>query len=187
MYLLTGYHTGPGKRWPVIRFLHGGGERGDALEDLDQILAHGSVAEAWIQERDRPFIMISPRMPLFDRPHRSSDQPTPKRIEDGPPPPGRYGRRPTQPMARVTDPSVLSYTASMSTASWTKMEDELLAMGRFYSSRVPGRRGQSLPDRLELRRCRNVARGDDRPNSLGRDRANLWSRRSQSGRSDRER
>ena len=33
----------------------------------------------------------------------------------------------------------------------------------------------------------NVALGDDRPESLGRDRANLWARRSQSGRSNRER
>ena len=49
VYLPTGYHTEPGKRWPVILFLHGGGERGDALEDLDRILAHGPVAEAWIQ------------------------------------------------------------------------------------------------------------------------------------------
>ena len=128
VYLPTGYHTEPGKRWPVILFLHGGGERGDALEDLDRILAHGPVAEAWIQGRDLPFIMISPQMPLFDRPRRNSDQPAPKRTEDGPPPPRRYGRRPTQPMARVTDPSVPSYTASMSRASWTTMEDEVLAM-----------------------------------------------------------
>ena len=128
VYLPTGYHTEPGTRWPVILFLHGGGERGDALEDLDRILAHGPVAEAWTQGRDLPFIIISPQMPLFDRPRRSSDQPAPERIEDGPPPPRRYGRRPTQPMARVTDPSVPSYTASMSRASWTKMEDEVLAM-----------------------------------------------------------
>ena len=32
VYLPTGYHTEPGKRWPVILFLHGGGERGDALD-----------------------------------------------------------------------------------------------------------------------------------------------------------
>ncbi|MXY70385.1 MAG: alpha/beta hydrolase [Acidobacteriia bacterium] len=128
VYLPTGYHTEPGKRWPVILFLHGGGERGNAMEDLDRILVHGPVAEAWIQGRDLPFIMISPQMPLFDRPRRSSDQPAPKRIEDGPPPPRRYGRRPQQPMARVTDLSLPSFTASASRESWTRMEGEVLAM-----------------------------------------------------------
>ena len=112
VYLPTGYHTEPGKRWPVILFLHGGGERGDAMEDLDMVLVHGPVAEAWIQGRDLPFIMISPQMPLFDRPRRGAGQPAPERIEDGPPPPRRYGRRPTQPMARVTDPSIPSFADS---------------------------------------------------------------------------
>ena len=77
VYLPTGYHTEPGKRWPVILFLHGGGERGNAMEDLDQVLAHGPIAEAWIQGRDLPFIVISPQMPLFDRPRRSSARPVP--------------------------------------------------------------------------------------------------------------
>ncbi|MDE0107058.1 MAG: dienelactone hydrolase family protein [Bryobacterales bacterium] len=128
VYLPTGYHTEPGKRWPVILFLHGGGERGNAMEDLDRILVHGPIAEAWIQGRDLPFIMISPQMPLFDRPRRSSDQPAPKRIEDGPPPARQYGRRPQQPMARVTDLSLPSFTASASRESWTRMEGEVLAM-----------------------------------------------------------
>ena len=128
VYVPTGYHTEPGKRWPVILFLHGGGERGNAIEDLDQVLAHGPVAEAWIQGRDLPFIVISPQMPTFDRPARRSDQPVPLRIEDGPPPARRYGRRPGQPMARVTDPSAPSFTASASAESWTRMEGEVLAM-----------------------------------------------------------
>lgn len=128
VYLPTGYHTEPGKRWPVILFLHGGGERGNAMEDLDQVLAHGPIAEAWIQGRDLPFIVISPQMPLFDRPRRSSARPVPKRIEDGPPPARRYGARPKQPMARVTDLSLPSFTASASRESWTRMEGEVLAM-----------------------------------------------------------
>ena len=128
VYLPTGYHTAPAKRWPVILFLHGGGERGDAMEDLARVLVHGPVAEAWIQGRDLPFIMISPQMPSFNRPRRNSDQPAPKRIEDGPPPPRRYGLRPKQPMARVTDLSIPSYTASASRDSWTRMEGEVLAM-----------------------------------------------------------
>ena len=35
LYLPAGYHTETGKRWPVILFLHGGGERGDGLGDLE--------------------------------------------------------------------------------------------------------------------------------------------------------
>ena len=128
VYLPTGYHTESGKRWPVILFLHGGGERGDAKDDLGLVLAHGPLAEAWIQGRDLPFIMISPQMPLFDRPRRGPDQPVAERIDDGPPPARRYGPRPTQPMARVTDPGVPSYAASDSRNSWTRMEAEVLAM-----------------------------------------------------------
>ncbi len=128
VYLPVGYHTEPGKRWPVILFLHGGGERGDASEDLDRVLVHGPLGEAWIQGRDLPFIIISPQMPLFDRPRGSSNAPAPERIEDGPPPPRRRGRRSTQPMARVTDPSVPAYADMPPRDSWRRMEGEVLAM-----------------------------------------------------------
>ena len=128
VYLPAGYHTEPGRLWPVILFLHGGGERGDALEDLDQVLAHGPLAEAWIQGRDLPFIMISPQMPLFDRTRRFSDAPTPERIGDGQPPPRRRGRRPSQPMARVTDASVPAYADTDTGDSWHRMEKEVLGI-----------------------------------------------------------
>ena len=51
--------------WPVILFLHGDGERGDAKADLDYVLCHGPLYEAWIQKRDLPFVIISPQLPLF--------------------------------------------------------------------------------------------------------------------------
>ncbi len=38
VYLPTGYHTEHGKLWPVILFLHGYGERGDAAGDLESVL-----------------------------------------------------------------------------------------------------------------------------------------------------
>jgi predicted peptidase len=55
------------EHWPVIYFLHGGGERGDGREDLDYVLLHGPLMEAWIQKRDLPFIIVAPQLPLFGR------------------------------------------------------------------------------------------------------------------------
>jgi len=51
--------------WPVIVFLHGNGERGDARGELDYVLTHGPLFEAWCQKRDLPFIIISPQLPMF--------------------------------------------------------------------------------------------------------------------------
>ena len=54
-------------KWPVILFLHGNGERGDGKAELDYVLKHGPLFEAWAQKRDLPFIIISPQMPMFDQ------------------------------------------------------------------------------------------------------------------------
>ena len=55
------------KDWPVMLFLHGDGERGDGKGDLDYVLMHGPLFEAWCQKRDLPFIIISPQLPVFGR------------------------------------------------------------------------------------------------------------------------
>jgi predicted peptidase len=54
-------------KWPVILFLHGNGERGDGKGELDYVLKHGPLFEAWCQRRDLPFIIISPQMPMQDQ------------------------------------------------------------------------------------------------------------------------
>lgn len=54
-------------KWPVILFLHGNGERGDGKGELDYVLKHGPLFEAWCQKRDLPFIIISPQMPMQDQ------------------------------------------------------------------------------------------------------------------------
>ena len=46
-------------------FLHGDGERGDGKGELDYVLVHGPLFEAWCQRRDLPFIIISPQLPMF--------------------------------------------------------------------------------------------------------------------------
>lgn len=53
--------------WPVILFLHGNGERGDGKGELDYVLKHGPLFEAWCQRRDLPFIILSPQMPMEDQ------------------------------------------------------------------------------------------------------------------------
>lgn len=62
VYLPQGYDTEKGKLWPVILFLHGGGERGNGKSDLDKTLLHGPLMEAWVKGRDLPFIMIGPQL-----------------------------------------------------------------------------------------------------------------------------
>ena len=75
------------KDWPVMLFLHGDGERGDGKGELDYVLMHGPLYEAWCQKRDLPFVIISPQLPMFgqadDRlhqePHAGADSAAPAR------------------------------------------------------------------------------------------------------------
>lgn len=63
VYLPAGYETQPDRRWPVIVFLHGDGERGDGKGELDLTMKHGPLHEAWEKRRDLPFVMVSPQLP----------------------------------------------------------------------------------------------------------------------------
>src|SRR5690606_11210170 len=65
LYLQRGYRDDPARKWPVMMFLHGNGERGNGKDELDFVLIHGPLYEAWIQRRDLPFIIISPQLPMF--------------------------------------------------------------------------------------------------------------------------
>ena len=67
VYLPRGYESDTGRDWPLMLFLHGDGERGNGLEDLDWVLVHGPLYEAWIQKRDLPFILVVPQLPLYGR------------------------------------------------------------------------------------------------------------------------
>ncbi|MGQ9631523.1 MAG: prolyl oligopeptidase family serine peptidase [bacterium] len=59
LFLPKGYGTNPRRRWPLILFLHGAGERGD---DLELVKKHGipKIVEEW---EDFPFIAVSPQCP----------------------------------------------------------------------------------------------------------------------------
>jgi predicted peptidase len=89
VYLPRGYHSEADKQWPVMLFLHGNGERGNGLNELDYVLTHGPLYEAWIQKKDLPFVIISPQLQMFDMDKRvdyiSQRTPSdiPKRLDEG--------------------------------------------------------------------------------------------------------
>jgi predicted peptidase len=64
LYLPRGYAERP-EPWPLLLFLHGNGERGDAKAELDFLLVNGPLYEAWIQKRDLPFIIVAPQLPMY--------------------------------------------------------------------------------------------------------------------------
>ena len=57
LYLPPNYDAG--KKWPLLLFLHGAGERGD---DLDLVKVHGPP-KLIEQGKDFPFIVVSPQCP----------------------------------------------------------------------------------------------------------------------------
>lgn len=91
LYLPKGYANDPDKEWPVLLFLHGNGERGNGTTELDFVMVHGPLYEAWIQKRDLPFIIVAPQLHMFGMDeyadylaNRTLDQ-LPKRLESGTP------------------------------------------------------------------------------------------------------
>ena len=57
--LPEGYDADPDRRWPLLVFLHGAGERGDSL---DLVAAHGPARERR-EGRDFPFVIVAPQVP----------------------------------------------------------------------------------------------------------------------------
>ena len=93
VYLPTGYAEDSDKKWPVMLFLHGNGERGNGNEELPFTMAHGPIYEAWVQKRDLPFIIIQPQLQMHgfdsvpDNYFNTRDVKTyPKRLADSIPP-----------------------------------------------------------------------------------------------------
>ena len=67
VYLPHNYKNENNKKWPLILFLHGNGERGNGKDELDYVLFHGPLYEAWVQKKKLPFIIISPQLPMFGK------------------------------------------------------------------------------------------------------------------------
>ena len=132
LYLPKGYRDDTVTKWPVMMFLHGNGERGNGKDELDFVLIHGPLYEAWVQRRDLPFIIISPQLPMFGLDtvgidyltNRSRDN-IPERQPTGTPerqPPSRM----TQPMAGAEPIDSLPYITLPK--GWDLIETDLMNM-----------------------------------------------------------
>jgi predicted peptidase len=122
------------KGWPVMLFLHGNGERGDGKGELDYVLAHGPLYEAWCQKRDLPFIIIAPQLPMFGQggvdyiknrtpaqiPHRKADGVDPR--------PDERNVRSDEPMHGTKRDDKLSDGPEGPVEGWNLIADELIAM-----------------------------------------------------------
>jgi predicted peptidase len=136
IYLPAGYRPEGEELWPVMLFLHGGGERGDGLDDLDYALRHGPLHEAWLQHRDLPFIMIGPQLPVFDQDWQvqlRSGVPRPARLASGPAPRAQV-TRPDRPMRRApkSEPAEFGVTEAWGDdgppGGWQLCQEDLLSM-----------------------------------------------------------
>jgi predicted peptidase len=63
LYLPDDYGEDPQQKWPLILFLHGSGERGSEL----QLLKRQPLPKTLDQQKDFPFIVVSPQLPLAMR------------------------------------------------------------------------------------------------------------------------
>lgn len=120
------------KRWPLMLFLHGNGERGDGRADLDYVIKNGPLYEAWIQKKDLPFIIISPQLPMFGMekiPYIAARTRAeiPARLAQGVPPrPARFAT--PQPMSAGDIVSDMSTLKPLLPMGWEQVEADLLAM-----------------------------------------------------------
>jgi predicted peptidase len=121
-------------RWPVMLFLHGDGERGDGKGELDYVLIHGPLSEAWFQKRDLPFVIISPQLDKFSRgqiPYIRDRTPAqiPKRLATGVPPRQDERNSRTEP-ARDGLPAnnAPPFAPNGPPEGWSEMDSEVMAM-----------------------------------------------------------
>src|SRR5687768_7393749 len=63
LYLLAEYKSDPNKRWPLMLFLHGAGERGT---NLSAVAVHGPP-KIVKEKPDFPFVLVSPQCPAGER------------------------------------------------------------------------------------------------------------------------
>lgn len=133
VYLPKGYDKKQNKKWPVLVFLHGNGERGNGQDELDYVLIHGPLYEAWIQKRDLPFVMVVPQLQMFGQDtlglgyidDRIKDW-IPKRLENGVPDRPK-GYIITQPMQGVIASDSIP-NRSFLKGGWGNVEIDLMAM-----------------------------------------------------------
>ena len=62
LYLPETYHQHQDKAWPLVLFLHGGGQRGNGEDALIKVTTHG-IARLIKEGQRFPFIAVSPQCP----------------------------------------------------------------------------------------------------------------------------
>ena len=134
LYLPKGYRKNSEQRWPVLLFLHGNGERGDAKAELDYLLKNGPLYEAWIQKRDLPFIVIAPQLPMYgmdekaDYLKKRSRAEIPERLPTGVPDRPAEFATPSPMAGAVSEPLAKTSTPYGPPKGWPELETDLLAM-----------------------------------------------------------
>lgn len=134
VYLPAGYDSEPDKEWPVLMFLHGNGERGNAKEDLPFTMVHGPLLEAWAQKKALPFILIVPQLHMFGLDTVGIDYLTnrdvskvPQRLEVGTPDRESDFGTP-YPMNAEAPVTEFSETLPLSEFGWDRVQNDLLGM-----------------------------------------------------------
>jgi pimeloyl-ACP methyl ester carboxylesterase len=134
LYLPKGYRKESNQLWPVLLFLHGNGERGDAKADLDYLLKNGPLYEAWIQKRDLPFIVIAPQLPMYgmdekaDYLKKRTRAEIPERLPTGVPDRPAEFATPSPMTGAVSEPLAPSSTPYGPPKGWPELEADLLTM-----------------------------------------------------------
>ena len=134
VYLPEGYQSQADKTWPVMLFLHGNGERGNGKDELDYVLSHGPLYEAWIQKRKLPFIIISPQLHMFDFDKKGlgyidnrQKSDIPQRLAQGVPArPNSFAT--DNAIARSTSVANMDDMAPLLPLGWEQVEEDLLTM-----------------------------------------------------------
>lgn len=134
LYLPRGYVSPSSQRWPVMLFLHGNGERGNAKDELDFLLKNGPLYEAWIQRRDLPFIVVAPQLPMYgmdekaDYLRKRTRAEIPERLEAGTPPRPPEHSTPEPMKGATSAPLPAGMTPYGPPKGWPELEADLLAI-----------------------------------------------------------
>jgi len=134
VYLPQGYHSKPEKKWPVMLFLHGNGERGNGQDELDFVMMQGPLHEAWVQKKDLPFIIISPQLHMFGWDEKGITyidnrlkENIPKRLIQGVPKRSAAFQTQTD-IKRMPSLTQMSDVAPLLPQGWEMLETDLIAM-----------------------------------------------------------
>ncbi|PKI17062.1 alpha/beta hydrolase-fold protein [Colwellia sp. 12G3] len=134
VYLPRGYHDKPEKKWPVMLFLHGNGERGNGQDELDFVMMQGPLHEVWVQKKDLPFIIISPQLHMFGWDNKGIEyidnrlkENIPKRLSHGVPKRSAAFQTQTD-IKRMPSLNDMSEVAPLLPQGWEKLETDLITM-----------------------------------------------------------